>query len=132
MKFSKNEIKKCKILRYWVNKINNLGLDNLSEDERFQLHIDLEEDLPSLILFLKDEHTSTWLERWKDPSDPLFHPSSPLSGYILQKALKIPPGRSMGVLMRHLSREKAYGRLSTNKEALEAARKWTLENAPFL
>ena len=49
--FSKNEIKRCKNLRFWVHKINNLGLDNLSEDERFQLHIDLEEDLPSLILF---------------------------------------------------------------------------------
>jgi len=45
--FSKNEIKRCKNLRFWVHKINNLGLDNLSEDDRFQLHIDLEEDLPS-------------------------------------------------------------------------------------
>ena len=130
--FSKNEIKRCKNLRFWVNKINNLGLDNLSEDERFQLHIDIEEDLPSLILFLKDEHSNAWLKRWKDPSDPLFHPSSPLNGYSLQKALKIPPGPSLGELLRHLSKEKAYERLFTNEEALEVARKWTLENAPFL
>ncbi len=130
--FSKNEIKRCKNLRFWVHKINNLGLDNLSEDERFQLHVDLEEDLPSLILFLQDKHTSAWLKRWKDPSDPLFHPSSPLDGHILQKAFRIPPGPFLGELIRHLSKEKAYGRFFTDKEALEVARKWTLENSPFL
>jgi len=34
--------------------------------------------------------------------------------------------------MRHLAKEKAYGRFFTNQEALEVARKWTLENSPFL
>ena len=81
---------------------------------------------------MEKKYINDWLERWKDPSDPLFHPSSPLNGYSLQKALKIPPGRSLGELMRHLSKEKAYGRFFTNQEALEAARKWTLENSPFL
>ena len=130
--FSKNEIKRCKNLRFWVHKINNLGLDNFSEDERFQLHVDLEEDLPSLILFLKDKHANVWLKRWEDPSDPLFHPSSPLNGHSLQKALKIRSGPFLGELMRHLSKEKAYRRFFTNHEALEVARKWTLENSPFL
>ncbi len=130
--FSKNEIKRCKNLRFWVHKINNVGLDNLSEDERFQLHIDLEEDLPSLILFLQDKYANVWLERWRDPSDPLFHPSSPLDGYTLQKVLKIPPGPFLGELMKYLSKEKAYGRFFTNHEALEVARKWILENSPFL
>ena len=130
--FSKNQIKRCKSLRYWVRKINNFGLDNLSEDERFQLHIDLEEDLLSLILFLKEKYINDWLQRWKDPSDPLFHPSSPLDGYSLQRALRIPPGPFLGELMRYLAQEKAYGRFFTNQEALEAARKWTLENSPLL
>ena len=130
--FSKNEIKRCKNLRFWINKINNLDLDDLSEDERFQLHVDLEEDLPSFILFLKDKYTSTWLKRWKDPCDPLFHPSSPLDGHLLQKAFKIAPGPSLGELIRYLSKEKAYRRFFTEKEAFEVARKWTLENAPFL
>ena len=130
--FSKNAIKRCKNLRFWVHKINNLGLDNLSEDERFQLHVDLKDDLPSFILFLKDKHINTWLKRWEDPSDPLFHPSDPLSGHSLQEALRIPPGPFLGELMKHLSKEKAYGRFFTNHEALEAARKWTLENSPFL
>ena len=130
--FSKNEIKRCKKLRFWVYKINNFGLDNLSEDERFQLHIDLEEDLPSLILFLKEKYSKAWLRRWKDPCDPLFHPSSPLNGYSLQKLLGVPPGPFLGDLVKHLAKEKAYGRFSTNEEALEAARKWTLENSPLL
>ena len=119
-------------MRFWVHKINNLGLDNLSEDERFQLHIDLEEDLPSLILFLEDKNANAWLKRWKDPSDPLFHPSSPLNGHLLQKVFRIPPGPLLGELIRHLSKEKAYGRFFTDKEALEVARKLTLENSPFL
>jgi tRNA nucleotidyltransferase (CCA-adding enzyme) len=130
--FSKNEIKRCKNLRFWVCKINSLGLDNLSEDDRFQLHIDLEEDLPSFILFLKDKYTSAWLKRWKDPSDPLFHPSSPLNGHLLQKVFRIPQGPFLGELIRHLSKEKAYGRFFTEKEALEVASKWTLQNSPFL
>ncbi|WP_269604241.1 CCA tRNA nucleotidyltransferase [Prochlorococcus marinus] len=132
LKFSKNEIKRCKNLRFWVHKIKNLGLDELSEDERFQLHIDLEEDLPSLILFLNEKYKDVWLERWKDPSDPLFHPSSPLDGHKLQKVFRIPPGPSLGELIRHLSKEKAYRRFFTDEDALDVARKWTLENAPFL
>ena len=130
--FSKNEIKRCKNLRFWVNKVNNLDLDNLSEDERFQLHVDLEEDLPSFILFLEERHAGHWLKRWKDPSDPLFHPSSPLSGHLLQKVFRIPPGPFLGELIRYLSKEKAYGRFFTDTEGLEVARKWTLENSPFL
>ena len=130
--FSKNEIKRCKNLRFWVHKINNLGLEKLSEDERFQLHVDLEEDLPSLIVFLRDKYKNAWLRRWKDLSDPLFHPSSPLSGHLLQKVLKIGPSPFLGELMRHLAKEKAFGRFLTNHEALEVARKWTLENSPFL
>ena len=130
--FSKNHIKRCRNVRFWIHKINKLGLDNLSEDDRFQLHLDLEEDLPSFILFLNDKYLNVWLKRWKDPSDPLFHPSSPLNGYLLQKALRLPPGPMLGELMRHLSKEKAYERFSSNQEALEIARKWTLENSPFL
>ena len=116
----------------FVNPLQFNNLDDLSEDERFQLHIDLDEDLPSFILFLKERDSSLWLKRWKDPSDPLFHPSSPLNGHSLQKALRIPPGPSLGKLMRHLAKEKAYERFFTNQEALETARKWTLENSPFL
>ena len=132
LRFSKSQVQRCKNLRFWAQKIIHIGLDNLSEDERFQLHIDLEEDLPSLFLFMDEKHINIWLKRWEDPYDPLFHPSSPLNGYSLQKALKIPPGPSLGELMRYLSKEKAYGRFFTNQEALDAARKWTLENAPFL
>jgi tRNA nucleotidyltransferase (CCA-adding enzyme) len=128
--FSKNQIKRCKNLRFWVHKINKL--DDLSEDERFQLHIDLEEDLPSFILFLKERDSNPWLKRWKDPHDPLFHPSAPFDGHSLQKAFGIPPGPFLGELIRYLSKEKAYGRISANKEAMEVARKWTLENSPFL
>ena len=128
--FSKNQIKRCKNLRFWVHKINKL--DDLSEDERFQLHIDLEEDLPSFILFLKERDSNPWLKRWKDPHDLLFHPSAPFDGHLLQKAFGIPPGPFLGELIRNLSKEKAYGRISTNKEAMEVARKWTLENSPFL
>ena len=130
--FSKSQIKRCSNLRFWVGKINDFGLDNLSEDERFQLHIDLGDDLPSLILFLQNKYVNCWLKRWKDPSDPLFHPSSPLDGDCLQKAFKIPPGPALGELMRYLAREKACGRFLTKEDALEGARKWTLENSPFL
>jgi tRNA nucleotidyltransferase (CCA-adding enzyme) len=51
---------------------------------------------------------------------------------LLQKAFGIPPGQFLGELIRYLSKEKAYGRFFTNQEALEVARKWILENSPFL
>ena len=130
--FSKNQIQRCRTLRFWIRKINNFGLEKFSEEERFQLHVDLEEDLPSLILFLKNEYVHEWLKRWKDPADPLFHPSSPVNGHLLQRALMIPPGPALGELMRYLAKEKAFSRLFTNQEALKAARKWALENSPFL
>ena len=132
LKFSKNQIKRCKNLRFWVRKINNCELENLTEEERFQLHSDLEEDLPSLILFLNDKYVDEWLERWRDASDPLFHPCSPIDGHLLQEAVRVPPGPYLGDLMRHLAKEKAFGGFFTNQEALEVARKWTLENSPFL
>jgi len=81
---------------------------------------------------LHGKYFNTWLKRWEDRSDPLFHPSSPLNGYSLQKTFKMPPGPSLGRLVRHLAKEKAYGRLFTNEQALEIARKWILENSPLL
>ncbi len=132
LKFSKSQIKRCKKLRFWVQKIDQWGLENLSEDERFQLHVDLEKDLPSLILFLKKRYIKEWMKRWEDPSDPLFHPSSPFKGDLLKKTFNIPSGPSLGALIRHLAKEKAYRRFFTNQEGLEVARKWTLENSPFL
>tara|TARA_B100000700_G_scaffold176427_1_gene195057 strand:- start:204 stop:1397 length:1194 start_codon:yes stop_codon:yes gene_type:complete len=130
--FSKNTIKKCKNLRFWVRKINKVGLGGLSDDERFQLHLDLEEDLLSLMLFLNDEYLNEWLERWKDPSDPLFHPSSPFNGNELQRVLGIAPGPCLGQLMKHLAKKKALGHFFTKEEALQVARKWKLENYPLL
>ena len=132
LNFSKNQIRRCRKLRFWVCKINKFGLEDLSEDERFQLHIDLVEDLPSFILFLESNYADEWLKRWKDISDPLFHPSSPLDGTFLQKALRIPPGPLLGGLMTYLAKEKAFGRIFTNEEACEVARNWTLQNPPLL
>ena len=130
--FNRNQIKFCQKLRYWVCKINKCSIENLSEDERFQLHIDLGQHLRSFMFFLNENSIDEWLSRWKDPCDPLFHPSSPVDGVTLQKIFKIPPGPSLGALMRYLSKEKAFGRIFTKKEAFEVARNWTLENSPFL
>ncbi len=130
--FSKNQIKRCRKLRFWARKINKFGLEDLSEDERFKLHIDLVEDLPSFILFLQENYADEWLKRWKDLSDPLFHPCSPLDGVSLQKALGISPGPLLGGLMTYLAKEKAFGRVLTNEDAFKVARNWTLQNPPFL
>ena len=47
--FSKNQIKRCKNLRLWVHKINKIGLDNLSEDERGQILFQINVKLKSFI-----------------------------------------------------------------------------------
>jgi len=130
--FSKREINRCRTLRLWQNKNDGLAFRTLSEDDRFQLHKDLEKDLPALMLSLSAKDQNIWLRRWRDPCDPLFHPSSPLDGLLLQKATGIPQGPSLGELMSHLAKEKAFGRVSTRNEAFDAARYWTQRNQPFL
>ena len=86
--------------------------------------MDLEQDLAALILTWPAALQQSWLERWRDPQDPLFHPRPPLNGTDLQEALQISPGPSLGDLIQHLSLERAYGRVSTREQALNAARSW--------
>ena len=86
--------------------------------------MDLEQDLPALILTWPTALQQQWLERWRDLQDPLFHPRPPLNGKSLQAALQISPGPTLGALIQHLTLERAYGRISTRDQALNAARSW--------
>ena len=104
-----------------------LTLSGLPEAERLALQQELEEDLPALALHLEGNEARNALERWRNGADPLFHPRSPLDGQALQAQLGIAPGRSLGELLAHLSRERAFGRLGTASEpeqVLTAARQW--------
>ena len=49
---------------------------SLNEVDRYKLHIELEEDLPALILDISEADQRLWLSRWRDQNDPLFHPDS--------------------------------------------------------
>ncbi len=129
--FSKKQRQRCKLLRFWKNRNDGFGFTKLTEKERLQLHQDLEEDLPALILELSQQHQIVWLSRWRDPNDPLFHPCSPLDGNYLQKTLKLPSGPALGQLMRHLCHERAFGRLQNNKEALKSASDWIRASRNF-
>lgn len=104
------------------------GLDGLSEPRRLALQRSLEADLPALLLFLPPAQARAALARWRDPDDPLFHPRAPLDGRRLQQELALAPGRRLGELIDHLSRERAFGRLPSHEEppraALAAARQW--------
>ncbi len=74
-----------------------------------QLCRELEEDLPALVL-LAPKATDGWLQRWRDRTDPLFHPRSPLDGRTLQRELGIAPGPQLGELMERLMLERAFRR----------------------
>ena len=104
----------------------------LNEDDMYQLHIDLENHLPALILGLSLEDQKEWIERWRDKNDPLFHPSSPIDGFTLQAILKVPQGPFIGQLIEHLCKEKAFKRLRTREEAVELARNLWKQKQPFL
>ena len=128
-------------LRHWMLRLENaegpgsadtsqrdaLTLAGLPEEERLALQRDLEEDLPALALHLEPLEARKALERWRDGEDPLFHPRPPLDGLQLQQRLGIPPGRSLGALLAHLSRERAFGRLPVSageEPVLQMARHW--------
>ena len=128
LRFSRRQMQRCERLRYWIKRSTASGgcpcPDALTEPERLQLHMDLEQDLAALILTWPAALQQRWLERWRDPQDPLFHPRPPLNGTDLQEALQISPGPTLGALIQHLSLERAYGRVSTREQALNAARSW--------
>ena len=128
LRFSRRQLQRCERLRYWIGRSTpeqgHPALEALTEEERLQLHRHLEMDLPALILSWPEALQQEWLERWRDPQDPLFHPRSPLDGTSLQKALSMSPGPVLGALIQHLSLERAYGRISTREQALKAAQSW--------
>ena len=130
--FSKRTIKICNRIRYWFKKNDDFAFKSLNEADRYQLHIELEEDLPALILDLSEADQRLWLSRWRDQNDPLFHPSSPLDGQALQSLLHIPEGPFIGELINHLCKEKAFDRLHTREEAVQLARYLWKQKQPFL
>ncbi len=108
------------------------ALEGLEEAERLELQRQLEADFPALALQLDPADSVVLLRRWRNPSDALLHPRSPLNGGQLQSWLALPPGPRLGRLIEHLSQERAFGRLPAPLPAsplqaeisLRAARLW--------
>ncbi|WP_036916434.1 MULTISPECIES: CCA tRNA nucleotidyltransferase [unclassified Prochlorococcus] len=126
--FSRKIIKSCNFLRFWHHKYDDLGYTGLNEVERLQLHMDLENHLPALILLLSSDDQQIWLERWRDPLDPLFHPSSPINGNALKETFQVKEGPVIGKLIYLLTKERAFGRLQKLEEAFTLARYWLEHN----
>jgi tRNA nucleotidyltransferase (CCA-adding enzyme) len=122
---------RCERLRRWWRRLALPGtaegvrgqLEALGEAGRLQLHRELEEDLPAWLLRAPAALSRAWLPRWRDRGDPLFHPAPPLDGFTLQQELGIPPSRLLGQLLEGLTRDRAFARVRTRQEALEAARR---------
>ena len=124
LRFSRKQQQRCQRLRQWQQRDDFHGYETLSDEDRVQLHLDLEADLPALILQLPKAIQENWLLRWRNSQDPLFHPSPPVDGNVLQKLLELPPGPEIGNLIRHLCVEKAFRRIDDHEGAFLAARRW--------
>lgn len=105
-------------LRHWARALAP-GDGALGERDQLQLCRDLEADLPALVL-LRPQATVGWLQRWRRPDDPLFHPRAALDGRVLQQRLGLSPGPVLGQLLEALALERAFGRPAD----LAAARRW--------
>ncbi len=130
LRFSKKYQQRCHALRYWQRKSADIGFENLDEANRLKLHKDLEDDLPALILQLKSSEQAIWLDNWRDPNHPLFHPASPLDGHTLQQCLNLSSSKELGQLIHHLCHERAFGRVTSKEDALFTARSWWKQNSP--
>jgi tRNA nucleotidyltransferase (CCA-adding enzyme) len=123
---------RCDLLRRWWDVLSGRTLDGLSEPERLDLHQALDADLPALLLNQSAATCQAALIRWRNPADPLFHPRSPLDGHQLQQSLGLPPGPELGLILRHLMRERALARLPDQDitTAINAARQWLEHKCP--
>ncbi len=132
LRFSKKQCQRCKVLRKWQKRNDDNASKGFSEVDLLQLHIDLEADLPAFILGLPLRDQAHWLGCWRDITNPLFHPSSPLDGNILQAKFGISSGIKLGKLIHHLTHENAFGRLRNREEAFESAKNWLQQNPTLL
>jgi tRNA nucleotidyltransferase (CCA-adding enzyme) len=130
LKASKVLQQRCARLRHWILQAKQQP-EALPEQERLQLHLELEADLAALILGLPTELQQQWLKRWRDPNDPLFHPTMPLDGGSLQRELGLSAGPTMGKVLAQLRLERAFGRILNRDEALQTARRLCAEIEPF-
>jgi len=129
-KFSKDEILKIKLLKKWHLIVQKTNILRLNELERFQLHQELEDILPSFIFYLPQNLRLDWLNRWRNRDDKLFHPSNLINGDVLKKYLNVKDGPLLGDLLNYLSMELAYERLENFDEAIYKAKRWIEQNAP--
>ena len=130
LKFSKTEILQTKLLRKWNFILKKINISQLNEQERFDLHQELEDILPSFIFYLPQKLQSDWLRRWRDKDDKLFHPRNLIKGDLIKQHLEIEDGPLLGKLLSYLSKEHAYARLDNFDEAIYKAKQWIQQNAP--
>ncbi len=130
LQFNKSDISQIKLLRKWNSLLRIKTIYELNETEIFDLHKELEQILPSFILFLPETFHGNWLARWRDKDDKLFHPSHLIKGEVLKKYLEIQDGPILGMLINYLSRELAFNRLDNFDEAIYKGKQWIQQNAP--
>jgi tRNA nucleotidyltransferase (CCA-adding enzyme) len=115
-------------LRHWQTRLGSTDPAGtaaaLAERERLQLHRQLEEDLPALLLAWPEQQARPWLQRWRQDGDPLFHPRPAIDGGSLQRELQLKPSPQLGALLDHLMLEQAFGRLEQGGDVLLRARQW--------
>lgn len=123
---------RCTRLRHWWEQLGHGEsgwLDGLSEAGRLQLQIELEAEVPALLLRVPAAMARQALDLWREADHPLFHPRAPLNGEELGTALGLQPGPELGALLQHLTRERAFGRIPAagngqRDGALLTARRW--------
>lgn len=115
-------------LRRWQQRLGVSdaahAAETLPEPERLQLHRELENDLPALLISWHTSQARPWLVRWRDLEDRLFHPRPAIDGLSLQRALHLKASPQLGALLLHLMQEQAFGRLHNRGDALQCAQKW--------
>lgn len=127
LKFSRAEIQAILAVLKFLPQVQATALPYLCLRDQYTLFRGVGAAFPALAVLSVASGTAVetitpLVERFLSASDPVAHPTPPLTGRDLMSALKLPPGPKIGHLLEVIQLARAENKLQTREEALELAR----------
>lgn len=127
LKYSRAEIQSVVSVLRFLPQVQAAVLPTLSLGEQYGLFRGIGAAFPALAVLAVAmgtpvEAIAPLIERFLDPTDPVAHPTPPLTGRDLMAALHLSPSPKVGQLLEAIQCARAENKIHTREEALEFAR----------